>query len=84
MFDNMTLKHAIQWNENNHSGFNEYDNNTSVGKKKVETQEVVVFLLVSLKGIWKRRIWTYCLFFHEKNVINNAFRTFKNYFDFML
>ncbi|KYN26640.1 THAP domain-containing protein 9 [Trachymyrmex cornetzi] len=65
IFDSMTVKHEIQWNEHNHSysGFSNCGNNTSFGKKKVEAQEAVVFLLVSVKGIWK---WPIAYFLVKK------------------
>lgn len=51
----MAIRQQILWNEQQqrYVGFCDYGNNINIENNDMESTEALVFMLVSLKGVWK-------------------------------
>lgn len=51
----MAIRQQLCWSqtENKFVGYCDYDNDLNFEKKETEAKEVLVFMLVNLKGKWK-------------------------------
>lgn len=55
IFDSMAIRQQLVWNAQQHryEGFCDYGNNVNIENQDMECTEALVFMLVSLKGVWK-------------------------------
>lgn len=61
IFDSMTIRQQLIWEEHKYIGFCDYGNNINLENKDTEeATEAFVFMLISLKGVWK---WPIAYFF---------------------
>ncbi|EFN66196.1 THAP domain-containing protein 9, partial [Camponotus floridanus] len=62
IFDSMAIRQQLIWDQKKHKyiGFCDYGNNINLENKDTEATEALVFMLISLKGVWK---WPIAYFF---------------------
>jgi len=65
IFDGMSIRQQLCWSqtENKFVGYCDYGNDLNFEKKETEAKEVLVFMLVNLKGKWK---WLIAYFLKSK------------------